>query len=152
VLDRGWSLWSALQGRPTWSYFGGVSDPTSESVPAANTPETAESSPDATLAGYTAHHSRPPAFEGSDAHPYTVSIEVERTPDLSAPYVAYLVFPRWALTGVGIVGHVETRTLVKAKSSDEARAGVGALTLPEVKALLDRAIAEAGEPTDSGKG
>ena len=111
-------------------------------APPSESSDATEASPDMTLAGYIEHHDRPPAFEGADAHPYTVSIEVERTPDLANPYVAYLVFPRWALTGVGIVGHVETATLVKAKSSDEAREGVGALPLPEVKALLDRAIAE----------
>lgn len=102
-------------------------------------------SPDLTLAGYTEHHDRPPAFEGPDAHPYTVAIEVERTPDLAAPYVGYLVFPRWALNGVGIIGHVQTPTLVRAKSTDAVRAEVGALSLPEVKALLDKAIQRASE-------
>lgn len=108
-------------------------------------------SPDLTLAGYTEHHDRPPAFEGPDAHPYTVSIEVERTPNLAAPYVAYLVFPRWALNGVGIVGHVETPVLVKAKSTEDARTQVGALSLPEVKALLDQAIVDAATTDDANK-
>ena len=40
---------------------------------------------DTTLGGYLAVHGRPPAFEGPDGHPYTVSVEVERTADLRAP-------------------------------------------------------------------
>ena len=56
---------------------------------------------DSTLGGYLAHHVRPPAFEGLDGHPYTVSPEVEKTPDLTAPFSGYLVFPRWADTGAG---------------------------------------------------
>ncbi len=121
-----------------------MSDSSSEPTPASESDDAHAASPDMTLAGYIAHHDRPPAFEGSDAHPYTVSIEIERTPDLANPYVAYLVFPRWALTGVGIVGHVETPTLVKAKSTEDAQATIGALPLPEVKALLDQAITDAG--------
>ena len=60
--------------------------------------------PDAALGGYLETHDRPPAFEGWDGQPYTVSIEVERSPNLRAPWIAYLVFPRWAETGLGIVG------------------------------------------------
>ena len=67
---------------------------------------------DTTLGGYFHVHNRPPAYEGSDGHPYTVSLEVEKTGNLRTPYAGYLVFPRWAETGVGIVGHVETRTLI----------------------------------------
>ncbi|MGW8268722.1 MAG: hypothetical protein ACWGSQ_20320, partial [Longimicrobiales bacterium] len=58
-------------------------------------------SADATLQGYLRAHHRPPAFEGLDGHPYTVSMEVEKTPNLAAPYSGYLVFPRWADTGAG---------------------------------------------------
>lgn len=50
--------------------------------------------PDATLGGYLEVHNRPPAFEGEDGQPYTVSIEVEKSANLRAPWVAYLVFPR----------------------------------------------------------
>ena len=45
---------------------------------------------DATLGGYLDKHDRPPAFQGSDGHPYTVSLEVERTGDLREPYAGYL--------------------------------------------------------------
>ena len=78
---------------------------------------------DATLGGYFRRHDRPPAFEGPDGHPYTVSLETEKTGNLRAPYQGYLVFPRWAETGVGIVGHVETPTLVlRAARSEFPRA------------------------------
>lgn len=97
-------------------------------------------SPDATLGGYFKTHDRPPAFEGSDAHPYTVSIEVEKTPDLRAPFLGYLVFPRWAENGLGIIGHVETPTLWQGRTSDEIHAQAGDLPLLKVKDLLDQAI------------
>jgi hypothetical protein len=99
-------------------------------------------SPDDTLAGYFEVHDRPPAFEGPDGHPYTVSMEVEKTGDLRAPFNAYLVFPRWAATGLGIVGHVETPTLAECSSSEEAMEHLGALTLLDVKHLLDEAVAQ----------
>jgi hypothetical protein len=101
---------------------------------------------DGTLGGYFEVHDRPPAYEGGDGHPYTVSIEVERTANLRAPYSGYLVFPRWAQSGVGIVGHVETPTLCEATSENDARAALGALTLREVQGELEAAIARrAGE-------
>jgi len=95
---------------------------------------------DTTLGGYFRVHSRPPAYDGPDGHPYTVSVEVEKTSNLRAPYAGYLVFPRWALTGVGIVGHVETPTLCECASSEEATERLGALTLLEVQALLRDAL------------
>lgn len=96
--------------------------------------------PDATLGGYLKVHDRPPAFEGSDGQPYTVSIEVESVSSLLAPYVVYLVFPRWAETGLGIVGHVETPVLGEGKGRDEVRSQAEELPLGEVKRLLDEAI------------
>lgn len=97
--------------------------------------------PDATLGGYFREHKRPPAFEGPDGDPYTVSVETEKTPDLRTPWDGYLVFPRWAATGVGVVGHVETETLVRARTRDEAEARLGELPLVRVKRLLDEAVA-----------
>jgi hypothetical protein len=96
---------------------------------------------DATLAGYFRVHDRPPAYEGSDGHPYTVSVETEKTGNLRAPWTGYLVFPRWAQTGVGIVGHLETQDLVHEASQAEARDAIGRLTLHEVHTLLEDAIA-----------
>ncbi len=103
---------------------------------------------DDTLGGYFETHDRPPAFEGPDGHPYTVSLEVEKTGDLRAPYQAYLVFPRWAATGVGIVGHVETPDLASCRTSEEAREALASLTLGEVKERLDAAVLAAGEDAD----
>jgi hypothetical protein len=111
-----------------------------------NAPEPGSSPDDSTLGGYLDTHSRPPAYDGPDGHPYTVSLEVEKTSNLRAPYSAYLVFPRWAETGVGIVGHVETATIVECGSSEEASARLRELTLLEVQALLHEAIVRHAHP------
>ena len=95
---------------------------------------------DATLGGYLEVHDRPPAFGGSDGQPYTVSIETESVSNLLAPYIVYLVFPRWAETGLGVVGHVETPVLYVGKRHDEVKVRAEALPLGEVKRLLDEAI------------
>ena len=110
-------------------------------------PETkkAKDSDDSTLGGYLSLHSRPPAFEGSDKQPYTVSIEVEQTGNLRAPYSGYLIFPKWAETGVGIVGHVETSILVEARTAPEATKVLESLTLYEVKEQLENAIIRQSE-------
>lgn len=105
---------------------------------------------DATLGGYFDVHDRPPAFEGPDGHPYTVSPEIEKTGDLRAPYHGYLVFPRWAATGVGIVGHVESPTLAATRSREEAEAALRELTLVEVQGVLDRAVVDAGHGAEAG--
>lgn len=102
---------------------------------------------DGTLAGYFEVHNRPPAFEGSDGHPYTVSPEVEQTANLRAPYAGFLVFPRWAQTGVGIVGHVETPILVERPSSHESMEWMGRLSLPEVRTYLEEALAAIRDET-----
>lgn len=98
---------------------------------------------DATLGGYLQVHQRPPAFQGHDGHPYTVSPEVERTGDLRAPYQGYLVFPRWAQTGVGIVGHLESPTLCQAGTEAAAMAVLEGLTLAEVQGILEASVSQA---------
>jgi hypothetical protein len=113
--------------------------PDPDSTPGAGSPE------DDTLSGYLSVHDRPPAFEGSDGHPYTVSIEVERTGDLLAPYLGYLVFPRWAQTGVGIVGHVESDVLARAGSAEEARSLVGSMRLLDVRVILEESLARSDD-------
>jgi hypothetical protein len=100
---------------------------------------------DTTLGGYFRVHDRPPAYEGSDGHPYSVSVEVEKTANLRAPFDGYLVFPRWAQSGVGIVGHVETGTLVQGTTSEEVTAALGTMTLMEVQDLLEEAIGRGKE-------
>ncbi len=105
-------------------------------------PSGAASPPDdSTLAGYFDVHDRPPAYAGVDGHPYTVSLEVEKTANLRTPYAGYLVFPRWAQTGVGIVGHVETPTLCECASQDDAMSRLGALAVHVVLLLLRTAMA-----------
>ncbi len=104
-------------------------------------PETdSEADADTTLGGYFRVHDRPPGYDGPDGHPYTVSVEVEKTSNLRAPYVGYLVFPRWAQTGVGIVGHVETPTLVEGATSEEVTLALGRKSLLEVQHLLEEAV------------
>jgi len=103
-------------------------------------PADVHGSEDATLGGYLRVHERPPAFEGADGHPYTVSIEAERTPDLRAPWEGYLVFLRWADTGVGVVGHAESPTLWRERTEDEVRREAGRSSLAQVKQWLDEAI------------
>lgn len=107
-------------------------------------PDASDTPEDGTLGGYLGVHDRPPAFEGPDGHPYTVSLEVERTANLRTPYAAYLVFPRWAETGVGIVGHVESPTLAECRSEREALDHLGKLTLFDVQQVLEAAVVAAG--------
>ena len=110
-------------------------------------PET-ESLADGTLGGYLAFHDRPPGFEGVDGHPYTVSLEVEKTSNLLAPFSGYLVFPRWADTGIGIVGHVETPLICEGKTREDVSAQLEALTLLEVTDLLTQAIRHQEKETE----
>ena len=121
---------------------------TPPSPEASGAPPGSEIGADTTLGGYLAYHHRPPAFQGTDGHPYTVSMEVEHTSNLLAPFSGYLVFPRWAETGAGIVGHLETPILLEEVSRGEAEASLGALTLMEVQALLEEAIQRQRQEND----
>lgn len=127
---------------------------TGESTEAAGTAAgPGEGEDDRTLGGYLEVHSRPPAFEACDGQPYTVSIETERSADLRAPVAGYLVFPRWAETGLGIVGHVESPLLWRGPSRDAVVAAAGAVTLHEVQRLLNEAVvARAAEGGGKGAG
>ena len=112
-----------------------------------------EGEDDRTLGGYLEVHSRPPAFEACDGQAYTVSIETERSADLRAPVAGYLVFPKWAETGLGIVGHVESPLLWRGTTPEEVVAQAGAVTLHEVQRLLNEAvIAKAGVGGGGGVG
>lgn len=108
----------------------------------ANAPEAGKGEDDHTLGGYFSVHNRPPGFEAVDGQPYTVSIETERTGDLKAPVAGYLVFPRWAATGLGIVGHVETPVLWRGTSRQSVAEEAGTLTLHQVQRLLNEAVAK----------
>jgi hypothetical protein len=98
-----------------------------------------------TLGGYMRKHDRAAAFSGSDGHPYSVAIYVEEEPDVRGLYGAALLFVRWSPSGDRPVGHVETETLAWGRTPEEAESRLDALSLYDVKAALDEAIARAPE-------
>jgi hypothetical protein len=100
----------------------------------------ADPSPDATLGGYMKEHNRPAAFEGSDAQPYTVDLDVEEIGEPGREFAAFFVFVRWAETGAGIMAHAESGDVAYGKTEEEARAAALELSLYEVKSELDAAI------------
>jgi hypothetical protein len=100
---------------------------------------------DMTLAGYVTEHTRAPAFEGADGQPYTVDVDVEHDPTQTPPYAAFLVFIRWAETGAGIMDHVESGDVARAETEEDARHAAMELSLYEVRAELDAAIARRRE-------
>ena len=95
---------------------------------------------DGTLGGYMSEHGRPPSFEGSDRHPYTVSVEIEQIGDLRTPFAGYLIFPRWSHGGGEIVGHVQTPLLTRGRSHRAVVDALGELRLTELKELLEEGI------------
>jgi hypothetical protein len=90
-----------------------------------------------------AKHERAAAFGGSDGRAYSVAIYVEDEPDVRGLYGASLLFVRWAPGGDRTVGHVETDVLAWGRTPEEASERLGALSLYDVKAALDEAIARA---------
>ncbi|NIP60563.1 MAG: hypothetical protein GWO00_15900, partial [Gemmatimonadetes bacterium] len=60
--------------------------------------------------------------------------------DLRAPWGGYLVFPRWATGGLGVVGHVQSPILCRGRTRSGVEERVGELSLVEVKHLLETAI------------
>jgi hypothetical protein len=96
-----------------------------------------------TLGGYMRKHDRAAAFGGSDGRSYSVAIYVEDEPDRRGLYGASLLFVRWAPGGERPEGHVETEPLAWGPTPEEATERVGALSLYDVKAALDEAIARA---------
>ena len=67
----------------------------------------------------------------------------EDEPDLRGFYGASLLFVRWSPGGERPEGHVETDRLAWGRTPEEATERVGALSLYDVKAALDEAIARA---------
>jgi len=99
-----------------------------------------------TIAGYMAVHARPAAFEGRDGMSYSVAIESDQTGDAARPWGAYFLFLRWRRIGTqGIAGHLETPFLAHGDTASEAREVLGAMSLAEVKAVLDGLIRQEGE-------
>jgi hypothetical protein len=96
-----------------------------------------------TLAGYMAKHERAAAFSGSDGRAYSVGVFVEDQPDARGRFAASLLFVRWSSSGDRPVGHVESAVLAWGRTPAEAEERIGALSLYDVKAALDEAIARA---------
>jgi hypothetical protein len=96
-----------------------------------------------TLGGYMKKHDRAAAFGGSDGQAYSVAIYLEDQPDVRGLYGASLLFVRWSPGGERPVGHVETAMLAWGRTPEEATERIGALSLYDVKAALDEAIARA---------
>ncbi|MEX2611179.1 MAG: hypothetical protein WEA24_14630 [Gemmatimonadota bacterium] len=97
--------------------------------------------PDVTLGGYIQMHDRVPAFDGPDGQPYTVAVDVADSGREDRPHAGFLMFIRWAATGAGIMDHAESGDLAYAATEEAARAAVLDLSLYEVKAELDAAVA-----------
>jgi hypothetical protein len=72
-----------------------------------------------------------------------VAIYLEDEPDVRGLYGASLLFVRWSPGGDRPVGHVETEPLAWGRTAEEATERIGALSLYDVKAALDEAIARA---------
>ena len=93
-----------------------------------------------TVGGYTAVHSRPPAFEGKDGASYSVEIMTDETGDPSRPWAGYLFFVRYQHGDPVASGHVETDYLRYADSEREAQDLVGAMQLNDALSELNKAI------------
>ena len=94
-----------------------------------------------TVGGYTAVHSRPPAFEGRDGASYTVEIMTDETGDQANPWAGYLLFVRYRHGDPIAMGHVETGYLRFADTESGARDAVGAMLLNDALAELNDALA-----------
>jgi hypothetical protein len=96
-----------------------------------------------TLGGYMEKHERAAAFGGSDGQAYSVAIYVEDEADIRGLYGAALLFVRWSSAGDRPTGHLETETLVWGRTPEEAGDRLKGLSLFDVKAALEEAIARA---------
>jgi hypothetical protein len=96
-----------------------------------------------TLGGYMQKHERAAAFGGSDGQAYSVAIYVEEEPDIRGLYGAALLFVRWSPAGDRPSGHLESETLAWGKTPAEAQSRLESLSLYDVKAALEEAIARA---------
>ena len=91
-------------------------------------------------------HDRAAAFGGSDGHAYSVAVYVDDEPDHRGLYGAALLFVRWSPAGDRPTGHLESETLAWAPTRELAAERLEAISLYDVKAALDEAIARAPEP------
>jgi len=96
-----------------------------------------------TLGGYMQKHDRAAAFGGSDGRAYSVAVYVDDEPDVRGLYGAALLFVRWSEGGERPVGHLETELLTWGRTPAEAEERLTSLSLYDVKAALEEAIARA---------
>ncbi len=104
---------------------------------------------DATFGGYLARHGRPPAFTGSDGASYSVAVLVDSAPAGLGRYGAAFLFVRWSPGGDQPAGHAETEFLTYGDTPEAAEQGLQEISLFDVKAHLDRAIAARVEFPDA---
>jgi len=98
---------------------------------------------ESTIGGYAAVHDRPAAFEGSDGYSYSVELMAEPAGDPSGSWAAFFFFVKWARLGAqSPEGHLESEYLLTAANEADAITALGETPLDEVKALLDRLIAQ----------
>lgn len=93
-----------------------------------------------TLGGYMELHDRAAAFTGSDGLPYSVALWVDEEPDARGRFGGALLFVRWTMSGDAPEGHHESDYIVWGETPDDAKERLGALSLYDVKALLDELI------------
>ncbi|HUG28557.1 MAG TPA: hypothetical protein VMK53_09685 [Gemmatimonadales bacterium] len=86
-------------------------------------------------------HERAVAFTGNDGKAYSVGILEAEDPEPDGRYGAALLFIRWNPAGDAPAGHVETGYLAFGATPAEAEERLKALSLYDVKAALDEAIA-----------
>jgi len=86
-------------------------------------------------------HDRAAAFGGSDGHAYSVAIYVDEEPNERGLHGAALLFVRWSPAGDRPVSHLESETLVWAATPEQATERLHAISLFDVKAALEEAIA-----------
>ena len=96
-----------------------------------------------TLGGYMEKHERAAAFGGSDGNAYSVALYVDDEPDARGLFGGALLFVRWSPGGERPVGHVETEFLAWGRTAAETEERLRTLSLFDVKAALDEAIAVA---------
>jgi hypothetical protein len=95
---------------------------------------------ESTIGGYAAVHDRPAAFEGNDGFSYSVEIMAEPA---AGEWRAFFLFIKWARIGAQTPeGHVESDYLASGRTERDARDSLGRTPIDDVKALLDRLIAE----------
>jgi hypothetical protein len=89
-------------------------------------------------------HDRPAAFGGADGFSYSVEILADDTGESERPFGAYLLFVRWARVGAtSPAGHVESEFVAYGATPEEAVRAAGALSLNDVRQVLDTLIAAA---------